>query len=399
MKEEVYQEGYLSEFTRYVRGEMAKREEISFRRKLLTDPPTKGFVESFYEISPGKAPDDEVIHGKNLRRSVKPGKGIIYYTIGASVATVIVGSSVFLILEATQPDDWQLNGITTPEPITVTDSEQITGFFVADSIDVRDTSELKAEQEITNVITDTFISALTEKPAIDGNNEVSLITGRKDSTLYIAGDKISALTSISGIREIPGLSVRGKILSSESNLPVVGVRVFVKGTNSGAITDAGGNFILTLPDEKNRTLVAEFIGMEQKEFQAISGSEMQVKLNPPAKALNEDVVEINRMAKNTGNEQTSYISPQPVDGNSNFNRYLVENMKRLRVPPHIEAVAVVTFVVRTSGALDSIKVISSPGGEFAGEAIRLIREGPAWKPAENNGQPIDKEVRVMIDFK
>lgn len=396
MKEE-YQESYLSDFTRYVRGEMAKREEISFRRKLMTDPPTKGFVESFYEISPGKAPDDEAIHGKNLKRGIKPGKGIIYYTIGASVATVIVGSSVFLILEGTQPD-WQLNGIIKPAPLAVTDSKPITGFFVADSIDVRDTSEIKAEQEITNVITDTFISALIEKPAIDGNKELSLITDRKDSSSYIAGNQIFAPASISGVPEIPGLSVRGKILSSESNLPVAGVRVFVKGTNSGAITDAGGNFILTLPDEKSRTLVAEFIGMEQKEFQAISGSEMQVKLNPPVKALNEGVGAINGMAKNTGNE-TSYISPQPVDGNSNFNRYLVENMRRLRVPPQVEAIAVVTFVVRTSGALDSIKVISSPGGEFTGEAIRLIREGPAWKPAENNGQPIDKEVRIMIDFK
>jgi hypothetical protein len=56
-------------------------------------------------------------------------------------------------------------------------------------------------------------------------------------------------------------------------------------------------------------------------------------------------------------------------------------------------------VIRTTGTIDSLKVVSSPGDEFATEAIRLIREGPAWKPAEKNGQVIDDEVRVRIVFK
>jgi hypothetical protein len=38
---------------------------------------------------------------------------------------------------------------------------------------------------------------------------------------------------------------------------------------------------------------------------------------------------------------------------------------------------------------------SSPGTRLP----RLIREGPVWKPAENNGQTIDDEVRVRMVLK
>ena len=79
---------------------------------------------------------------------------------------------------------------------------------------------------------------------------------------------------------------------------------------------------------------------------------------------------------------------------------LKKNMiKPLAQTPGEDSVVVVSFMVLTTGTIDSIKVISSPGDEFAREAIRLIREGPAWKPAENNGQTIDDEVRVRIVIK
>jgi hypothetical protein len=60
---------------------------------------------------------------------------------------------------------------------------------------------------------------------------------------------------------------------------------------------------------------------------------------------------------------------------------------------------VISFLVRSTAAIDSIKVIRSPGKEFSEEAIRLIRNGPTWKPAERNGEKIDDEVRVRIVFK
>lgn len=57
------------------------------------------------------------------------------------------------------------------------------------------------------------------------------------------------------------------------------------------------------------------------------------------------------------------------------------------------------LVVRVTGNIDSIKVLISPGEEYTAEAIRLIKEGPAWRPAENNGRAIEDEKILRIVFK
>ena len=58
-----------------------------------------------------------------------------------------------------------------------------------------------------------------------------------------------------------------------------------------------------------------------------------------------------------------------------------------------------SFSVHTDGSIDSIKIIRSPGKIFSDEAIRLLRSGPSWQPAEENGQIIEDQVRLRIVFK
>jgi len=374
----------ISEFQRYVRGELTKREENAFRGKLHNDPFAEGPIESFSEISPQEAADDMDPPGKQFKKRIKSRKRIIFYTTAASVAVLIIISSLFIILDRNKPARQLSKNIIKPVPLEVTDSNQITELLLAESKNALDTAP----------------SAGIENPAIAKNTEALAMTGGKDSNLYIAKDQISVPAAEFRKQEIPDLNVRGKILSSENNLPIAGVKVLVKGTNTGSITDTGGIFKITFPDETNRTLVTDFAGMESKEFQAISGTEMRIVINPPVVALNEVVFTKYESVKKAENVQTGYISPQPVAGNSNFNKYIKDNIIRpLAQPQGEEAVAVVSFVVRTTGTIDSIKVISSPGNEFAREAIRLIREGPAWKPAEDNGRTIDDEVRVRIVWK
>jgi hypothetical protein len=55
--------------------------------------------------------------------------------------------------------------------------------------------------------------------------------------------------------------------------------------------------------------------------------------------------------------------------------------------------------VKSTGIRENIKIIRSPGNSFSDEVIRLINEGPAWKPAEENGIKIDDEIRIRIVFK
>ena len=49
--------------------------------------------------------------------------------------------------------------------------------------------------------------------------------------------------------------VSGKVVSSEDGEPVVGATVKIEGTNLGTVTDANGNFRITVPNGKKRTEV------------------------------------------------------------------------------------------------------------------------------------------------
>ncbi|MCJ7447248.1 MAG: carboxypeptidase-like regulatory domain-containing protein [Bacteroidales bacterium] len=390
----------LSEFIRYTRGEMTSREENAFQRKLQKDPFAEEATEGFSEISHQEADKDLERLGKRLKNRIRGRNRIIYYRIAASVAVLMIISSVFLIIQRYKPVRQLSETIVTPSASEKTDAITLTEPLVAESKSETAVPEMEAEQEITDSLADTTISAETIIAAFADTTQVLAIAEKKDTGILITADQIAAPAAKFRMQEIPDLNVRGKILSSDDKQPIAGVNVVVKGTYTGAITDIGGNFNITLPNETNRTLVANYIGMERKEFQAVSGSVMQVELDPSEMALSEVVVVGYGTAKRAEAEQTDYQSPQPVTGRSNFNRYIEENIKRPQTLPQGErAVAVIRFVVRTTGTIDSLKVVSSPGDEFATEAIRLIREGPAWKPGEENGVPIDDEVRVRIVFK
>ncbi|HEY5470398.1 MAG TPA: carboxypeptidase-like regulatory domain-containing protein, partial [Bacteroidales bacterium] len=123
------------------------------------------------------------------------------------------------------------------------------------------------------------------------------------------------------------------------------------------MTDEGGNFSITLPDTNNRTLIANFIGMESKEFKAKRDSQVQVKLDPSISALSEVVV-VGYGTKKAKSEKedvsTGYVPPSPVNGKLNFDKYIKENQHRPdTITAGQRAVVVVSFLVHINGSIDS----------------------------------------------
>jgi hypothetical protein len=82
-------------------------------------------------------------------------------------------------------------------------------------------------------------------------------------------------------------TVRGKILD-EYGQPIPGVNIVVKGSTVGTVTDAGGNYNITLPNGA-KSLVASFIGLQSQEV-PITQSEMNISMQQDVTQLNEVVV-------------------------------------------------------------------------------------------------------------
>lgn len=94
----------------------------------------------------------------------------------------------------------------------------------------------------------------------------------------------------------------------------------------------------------------------------------------------------------------SYFSPaQPVTGFDEYENYIRMNIQRPDSSGQ-RVVVVTSFKVHSDGTISEIRIIRSPGPEFSDEAIRLLRTGPAWKPAISNGVAIEDSITYRIIF-
>lgn len=85
------------------------------------------------------------------------------------------------------------------------------------------------------------------------------------------------------------LVISGTVVSADDGKPLPGVSVTLKGTSTGAVTGAAGEFNLKLPSSEG-TLVFSFIGFQPKEVPVEGRNEINVALDSDLSALDEVVV-------------------------------------------------------------------------------------------------------------
>lgn len=64
----------------------------------------------------------------------------------------------------------------------------------------------------------------------------------------------------------------------------------------------------------------------------------------------------------------------------------------------IEGVVAVMFTVKTDGSIGNIKIKRMVDPDLENEAIRLVKQMPAWIPASDNGKPVESTAEVDIPF-
>ncbi len=111
--------------------------------------------------------------------------------------------------------------------------------------------------------------------------------------------------------------VKGKITASDNGEPLPGVNVVIKGTSVGSVTDANGNYSLSVPN-LDATLVFSFIGLIAQEIPLAGRSELDLEMEADFKELEEVVVtgytEINkkRLSGSISTMEASDIEGVPV---------------------------------------------------------------------------------------
>ncbi len=139
-------------------------------------------------------------------------------------------------------------------------------------------------------------NALKKKPRVTVDAVDAPVTELLDKILSNTGVSYKILASrLVVLKEgmsaaeisVQDLRVTGKVTSSTGE-PLQGVSVSVKGSRTGTVTDAAGNFAITVPDDA--TLVFSSVGFETFEVAVAGKSSLNVTLQQSARKIDEVVV-------------------------------------------------------------------------------------------------------------
>ncbi|OKL38728.1 TonB family protein [Pontibacter flavimaris] len=183
--------------------------------------------------------------------------------------------------------------------------------------------------------------------------------------------------------------ITGQVLSPEGE-PLPGVVVALKDQRAAVTTDAAGKYSLAAPAGE-QTLRFSYIGYETAE-RALAGKDTSadITLAPDQRALSEVVV------ISYGTAAAPKTEPaRPTAGMYKYKKYLRENSRPVPEPGKVK----IAFTVAPDGRPQHLRVVKSLCTACDAEALRLVQEGPAWKPATQNGQAVPQEVKITVRFK
>ena len=101
--------------------------------------------------------------------------------------------------------------------------------------------------------------------------------------------------------------------------------------------------------------------------------------------------------------QKKYADEKPAafpGGIEGWRKYLEANLHypKKAQKKQIEGLVKVKMVVDANGNIGEVEALNDPGGGLAAEAVRVIKEGPKWVPAFQNGKNVRYKFVQSITF-
>lgn len=159
------------------------------------------------------------------------------------------------------------------------------------------------------------------------------------------------------------VQVSGNVVSGEDQSPLPGVNILVKGTTNGTITDANGDFTISVPSS-NDVLVFSFVGFTAQEIAVNGQSRINVSLLSDAQQLSEIVITALGVEKD---KKSVGYATQSVDGSQ------------------ITQARETNVVSSLAGKVAGVTIVNNPSG--IGSSSRITIRGERSLNINNN-QPL-----------
>jgi len=424
---------------KYLNGEMTPAEMHALEKRALSDPFLADALEGSSSILPQHLADDLNLLQASLKKRTTKSTGGFHWNwplrIAASIILLAVSSYlVFNLIDQSdvkeeslalnkeeKPSETQSNAVVdsvTTESSTPTEEKveiDASSEHPAQpsqtpaSHKLADTSEPAALEVMPAETLDLNIAQAEEEKQTEEHQmkpeDVSGFTMLSDS---MSASRKKAEVSAPATERIATIMpankiITGKVTDGDDGLPLPGVNVMVKSSTIGTVTDLNGNFEIELPVNQD-ALVFSYIGMEVKEVQLPENDQaeeqtIEVQMAPDVSQLSEIVV-TGYAEDESEFEGTKWELAEPEGGKKEYNEYLQKNLiyPQVAIENKVEGKVTVQFTVQPSGQLTDFRVVKSLGSGCDEELIRLIKEGPAWKPTKRNDEPVKGKAKVKMKF-
>lgn len=379
-----------NDIERYLRGEMTAQEMHALEKEALRDP----FLSDALEGAQNSNTDHFLFDLKELQSSVANRSGkrrpkmisMWNWSIGIAAGLLLVAvSGIYLIGNLSDKQKALAENVETVDPSALGNT----------SYDTIEIVMPRVRPAIASAHEPARIARVTTGSTIRRPSEIEVEANLTDpATIQIQRNREESRSS--AMLSLNPKVIKGTVTSSEDGAVLPGVNVVVKGTNIGTITDAEGKYEITL-NQPGQKLEFSFIGVKTIEAETRNKSNVNVTLTPDYESLSEVVV-TGKEIKQEDNKTFNLAEPQ--GGKDAYTKYLQQKLvyPEQALKNQVEGRVTIQFTVDNNGNLSNFKVLSSLGFGCDDEAIRLVREGPAWSPSKKNDKAVTEEVKVGLKF-
>ena len=212
----------------------------------------------------------------------------------------------------------------------------------------------------------------------------------------------------------------GQVLDEQTKKPVPGASVVIRGTNSGAMSDAEGKFRIQV---KNGDVVqVSYVGMQTQSIVVDGKDNCVVWMKEDVQMMDEMTIVgyasdgVGAPSVNPDKKVVAVVDIPKVEEEVIFQ--VVEEMpqfpegmnacmaflgKNIRYPisaqkAGVEGRVVVQFVVNRDGSLSDIRVVSGVCPDLDAEALRVVSMMPKWNPGKQRGKAVSVKYNLSIMF-
>jgi len=407
----------------YLAGELDDKAMHALERQALNDPFLADAIEGYAAHTP-----EQTVHQQELasrlsdRIAASPARvRPMYYRWAAAAAILLLMFSAGWFLWEQQRKA-PIAGINATQPSPVYSEHGDTAAVKAKDGTIHqaeadeNAAAAKNDQLAQNTLPPAPVREKTQQSKVAREQESSpVLSEAADKAAPAAYEKSTALDTIGAAAAsrqqqlLKEQASRKLIPSAQPRLKEEASRNYnaqpATGKPAPALADRRQQQSILNPSDSQRSHLNEVVvvgyGVQKKEN--ATGSVMVIRgqtgINPPASSLDSQLqgraagVTVESSANTTIGEDMAYREPAPVTGFTAFENYL--KTKTINPDNKYNGTVRVSFVVMPDGSLQDFKILRHLNDACDAEAIRVIKEGPAWAPASDR-KPTKVKVRVKF---